>query len=67
MWKNVVETKRPQMTPQYGAYALRAGLVRLYARLRMHALKHARTHRPINNTSFFITATMIRQRASLLC
>jgi hypothetical protein len=44
------------MTPQYGAYALHAGLARLYARTRMHtptrpgahmhtrARKHARTY-----------------------
>ena len=37
------------MTSQHGAYALRAGLARLYARMRMHtptrsgAHKHART------------------------
>jgi hypothetical protein len=31
-----METEGPQMTSQYGAYALRAGLARLYARMRMH-------------------------------
>jgi hypothetical protein len=36
MSKNVVETEGPQMTSQYGAYALRAGLARLYARTCMH-------------------------------
>ena len=36
MSKNVVETEEPQMTSQYGAYALHAGLARLYARMRMH-------------------------------
>ena len=36
MSKNVVETEGPQMTSQYGEYALRAGLARLYARMRMH-------------------------------
>ena len=50
------------MTSQYGAYALRGGLARLYARMRMHT----RTHRPISNTYCFSTATMIRERASLL-
>jgi hypothetical protein len=56
MSKNVVETEGPQMTSQYGAYALRAGLARLYARMRMrmhtpkrlgttiHARKQAHTH-----------------------
>ena len=39
--KNAVETEGPQMTSQYGEYAFRAGLARLYA----HALwyPHART------------------------
>ena len=51
MSKNIVETEGPQMTSQYGAYALRAGLARLYARMRMHtparpsAHKHALTHK----------------------
>jgi hypothetical protein len=30
MSENVVETEGLQMTSQYGAYALRAGLARLY-------------------------------------
>jgi hypothetical protein len=36
MSKKVVETEGPQMTSQYGEYALRGGLSRLYARMRMH-------------------------------
>ena len=50
MAKNVVETEGPQMTSQYGAYAMHAGLARLYARMRMHTTTrsgthtHARTH-----------------------
>jgi hypothetical protein len=40
MSKNIVETKRPQMTSQYGAYAFRAGLARLYARTRRHTPTH---------------------------
>jgi hypothetical protein len=50
MSKNIVETKGPQMTLQYGAYALRAGLARLCARMRKRKLTrpgtrtHARTH-----------------------
>jgi hypothetical protein len=36
MSKNTVETEEPQTTFQYGAYALRAGLARLYASMRMH-------------------------------
>jgi hypothetical protein len=38
MSKTVVETEGPQMTSQYGAYALRAGLAKL----------HARTHKQTN-------------------
>ena len=44
MSKNVVETEGPQMTSQYGAYALRAGLARLYARMRMHMPTRPGTH-----------------------
>ena len=50
MSTNVVETERPQVTSQHGAYALRAGLARLYARIRMHmstrpsTLMHAQTN-----------------------
>jgi hypothetical protein len=49
-----------------------AGLARLRARTRMHTLMrpgihvHARTHRPISNNFSFSTATVIRERASLL-
>ena len=32
------------MTSQYGAYALRAGLAGLYARIRMHTHMHPGTH-----------------------
>jgi hypothetical protein len=32
------------MTSQYGAYALRAGLARLYARIRMHKPRRSDTH-----------------------
>jgi hypothetical protein len=32
------------MTSQYGAYALRAGLARLYVRMRMHTPTHSGTH-----------------------
>jgi hypothetical protein len=39
-----VETEGPQMTSQYGAYALRAGLARLYARMRMHTPTRLGTH-----------------------
>jgi hypothetical protein len=69
--KNIVETERPQMTSQYGAYTLRAGLARLYAHMSMHSPTisgthmHARTnaqactHGPICNNYRFSTATMV--------
>jgi hypothetical protein len=49
MPKHIAETEGPQMTSQYGAYALHAGLARLHARMRMHNTTclgnpHARTH-----------------------
>jgi hypothetical protein len=34
--KNIVEPEGPQMTPEYGAYKLHAGIARLHARTRMH-------------------------------
>jgi hypothetical protein len=44
MSKNIVETEGPQITSQLGAYALRAGLERLYARMRMHTPTRSGTH-----------------------
>jgi hypothetical protein len=44
MSKNVVETEGPQTTSQYGAYALRAGLARLHARIRTHTPTHPGAH-----------------------
>jgi hypothetical protein len=44
MSRNIVETKRTQMTSQHGAYALRAGLARLYARMHMHMPTRSGTH-----------------------
>ena len=44
MSKNIVETEGPQMTSQYGAYALRAGLARLYARMHMHTSTRPGNH-----------------------
>jgi hypothetical protein len=47
MSKNWVETEGPQMTSQYGVYALHAGLARLQALMPMHTIPgthmHART------------------------
>jgi hypothetical protein len=44
MSKNMVETEGPQLTSQYGAYALHAGLARLHAPMRMHTLKRPGTN-----------------------
>jgi hypothetical protein len=60
------------MTSQYGAYALYAGLSRLNACMRMHMSTrpgthmHAGTHKPICDTYFFSTATMICEYFSVL-
>ena len=42
MSKNVVELEGPQMTSQYGAYGLHAGLARLHAHA--YAPGHPHTH-----------------------
>ena len=44
MSKNEVETDGPQMTSQYGTYALHAGLATLHARMRMHISMRPGTH-----------------------
>ena len=46
----------------------RCSWIRLHALMRMQTptYPHARTHRPISNAYCFSTATMIRERASLL-
>jgi hypothetical protein len=44
MSKNIVKTEWPQMTSQYGAYALRAGLARLHVLMRMHTPVRLGTH-----------------------
>ena len=44
MSKTVVETEWPRMTSHYGAYALPAGLARLYARMYMHTPMRPSTH-----------------------
>ena len=40
----MVETEGPQMTSQYGAYAFRAGLAKLYACRHMHTPTLPGTH-----------------------
>jgi hypothetical protein len=44
MSKNIVETEGPQMTSQYGGYALHAGLAKLLARMHMHTPTRPGTH-----------------------
>jgi hypothetical protein len=44
MSKILGETEGPQITSQYGSYALRAGLARLHARMRMHTPTRLGTH-----------------------
>jgi hypothetical protein len=68
MWQNVVETEGPQMTPQYGAHALRAGLARLYARMRMHTptrpgtLTKARTRKHAHTDQYVILIAFPQQQ-----
>ena len=68
MSKNMVGADGPQMTSEYGAYALHAGLGRLHALMCTHTptRPHACTHRLINNAYCFSKATIIRERASML-
>ena len=42
--KNMVETEGPQMTSQYGAYALHAGLAGLRALMRIHTFTRPGIH-----------------------
>ena len=58
----MVETEKPQMMSQYGAYALHAKLARLHARMRVHARTHAHT----NKENCFSAAKMICKNASML-
>jgi hypothetical protein len=73
-----VETEGPQITSQYGAYALRAGLARLYARMRMHTPtrsgthKHPRTRKHAHTDQYVILIAFtqqqrFREHASTLC
>jgi hypothetical protein len=66
------------MTSQYGAYALRAGLTRLDARIRMHTPTrpgtnmHARTRKHAYTNQYAILFAFpqqqwFRERASVLC
>ena len=51
------------MTSEYGAHALRAGLARLYARMRTR--KHTHTHQYVTLTAF-PQQQWFRERGSLL-
>jgi hypothetical protein len=42
--KNLVDSEIPQMTSQYGAYALHAGLTRLHALISLHTHTRPDTH-----------------------
>ena len=67
MSKNIEETEGPQMTSQYCANASRAGLARLYARMRMHT--PTRKHAHIDQYVIPIALPQqqwFRERASLL-
>jgi hypothetical protein len=48
MSKNVVETVGPQMTSQYGAYALHAGRAQLHSRKLMHMYPDTHMHTQMN-------------------
>jgi hypothetical protein len=77
MSTNIVDIEGLQMTSQHGAYESRAGLARLYARMRMHTPTHpgtnmhartraqACTHSPICDTAF-PQQQWLRERASML-
>ena len=73
MSENMVEPDEPQITSKYEAYALHAGYARLHARsaytrprARAPTLKHAHAQAEICNSYCFSSATMIRERASML-
>jgi hypothetical protein len=77
MSKNVLETEVPQMTSQYGAHALRAGLGRLHARMGTHTPTspvthmHARAGKYAHTDQYVILIAFpqqqwFRERASML-
>jgi hypothetical protein len=72
MSKSLMELEGPQITLQYGAYALHAGLARLYARTRMHTptrsdiRTHARASTQIYFVFCFFTEKMIPERDQVL-
>ena len=62
------ETEGPQMTSQYGAYTLQAGLAKLHACMRMHTPTrrgthvHARTRTHAHTDQTVIVIAFPRQR-----
>jgi hypothetical protein len=68
MSKNIVENQTSQMTSQYGAYALRATLARLYARMGTHTPTrpgthmHARTLKPAHTDQYVILTAYPQQQ-----
>jgi hypothetical protein len=72
--KNIVVTEGPQITSQYGAYAFRAVLARLYSRMYMHMPTRLSTHamRKHAHTDQYVTVIAFpqqqwsRKRASVL-
>ena len=77
MLKIIVENEGPQMMSQYGAYALRAGLARLYACMCMHMCtclgtymqsfthKHAHTDQYVILNCFSTAAVISRTHLSV--
>ena len=73
MSKNIVETMGPQMTSQYGAYALRAGLahMRMHTPTRPDTHMHTRTRKHAHTDQYIILIAFpqqiwFRERASML-
>jgi hypothetical protein len=70
--KIMVETEGPQMS-QYGTYALRAGLVRLYELMRMHTPKRpitymqARTRKHAHTDQYVILIAFPQQQLFRKC
>ena len=68
----MVEPERPQITSQHDAYAFRAGLARLYARMcmhtptrlgtHMHARTHARTCKHAHTDQYVILIAFLQQQ-----
>jgi hypothetical protein len=62
MSKNVVENEGPQMTSQYGAYAMNAELARLHAHVHAPGYRHSRTHTYAHTYQLVILTDSPRQQ-----